>query len=258
MQFINLLFDVLILFVTEVHRNNHRTRSRTNKKDISNVIVRGYSANNNSENHESSITFDKQLLSRRIRSIQRHVLEEEISRPPNPSLSPSEFIQRLLRALQFPDEPLPESGYRTLWRSSSPRWQILIQRSIGAPNHATEETIISALGSALSRPQNQYGILVQGSNHNHNDHNTNKNIVEEEDDYDLVFPGEVLDFQDGTCWLETRLRGKKDHRLLVIIGWQLTRKSDDNAWVVDRIDWQDFRDKFRPGIGREEWMRICG
>ena len=30
------------------------------------------------------------------------------------------------------------------------------------------------------------------------------------------------------------------------------------CWVTDQVTWHDFRDSFRPGIGQEEWPRICG
>ena len=58
------------------------------------------------------------------------------------------------------------------------------------------------------------------------------------------------------------------NELLVMMGWQLRvlvhyEKDDDNdnyrkEYQIDRVDWQDFREQFRPGIGREEWVRICG
>ena len=66
-----------------------------------------------------------------------------------------------------------------------------------------------------------------------------------------------MDYLDGKCWLEAQLRDPASGRLLVILGWSLVQ-NDRREWLIDRIDWQDFRDEFRPGIGREEWMRICG
>jgi hypothetical protein len=39
---------------------------------------------------------------------------------------------------------------------------------------------------------------------------------------------------------------------------QQEEDSSSSAWLVDGIDWQDFRERYRPGIGREEWERICG
>jgi hypothetical protein len=38
----------------------------------------------------------------------------------------------------------------------------------------------------------------------------------------------------------------------------MKRQEDDGAWLIDGIDWQDFWDEYRPGIGREELERICG
>ena len=80
---------------------------------------------------------------------------------------------------------------------------------------------------------------------------------------------ETIDF----CFIESRLRSPKDDSLMVVVGWALKRRrrrrpgysnnldtNDDlnSNWLLDGIDWQDFRDEFRPGIGREEWERICG
>eukprot|EP00536_Pseudo-nitzschia_multiseries_P001571 jgi/Psemu1/181323/e_gw1.19.28.1 len=81
------------------------------------------------------------------------------------------------------------------------------------------------------------------------------------------------------CWIESRLRSPHDDQLLAVVGWSLQRRRIKNTedgynimdtadvdanesllscWLLDGIDWQDFRDDFRPGIGREEWERICG
>jgi hypothetical protein len=56
--------------------------------------------------------------------------------------------------------------------------------------------------------------------------------------------------------VECRLRNKQTDFLLIVIGWSLQQSGD--KWLVDGMDWQDFREKYRPGIGREEWERICG
>jgi len=59
--------------------------------------------------------------------------------------------------------------------------------------------------------------------------------------------------------LECQLRNVHDNSLLVATGWQLKRSRRlDGAWLIDRIDWQDFRDLYRPGVGREEWLRSVG
>jgi len=68
----------------------------------------------------------------------------------------------------------------------------------------------------------------------------------------------ILDYLDGKCWLEAQLRDPKTAgKLWAMLGWSLIQ-NDQKAWLIDCIDWQDFRDDFRPGIGREEWMRNCG
>ena len=121
--------------------------------------------------------------------------------------------------------------------------------TVGAPSCAEEEVVASALGEAIARPNNQFAILV--------DSNCDDNDDAIEPPYAVDFPTGMVDYGDGTCWLECHLRRRKDGALLVDMGWQLQRRSVDGAWLVDQIDWQDFRDEFRPGIGREEWMRVC-
>jgi hypothetical protein len=84
-------------------------------------------------------------------------------------------------------------------------------------------------------------------------------------DSEWHFDTDPVDYYDGTCWVESRLRSRGGE-LLVVVGWSLQQerlwKEDDDGsmvvWLLDNIDWQDFRDEYRPGIGREEWERICG
>mmetsp|Transcript_21782 Transcript_21782/g.33819 ORF Transcript_21782/g.33819 Transcript_21782/m.33819 type:complete len:95 (-) Transcript_21782:31-315(-) len=80
------------------------------------------------------------------------------------------------------------------------------------------------------------------------------------DDHYIEFTHEPVDYlEEGQCWLECRLRSnREDDELLVAIGWTLCRGKEDGSWLIDGVDWQDFRDRHRPGIGREEWERICG
>jgi hypothetical protein len=77
----------------------------------------------------------------------------------------------------------------------------------------------------------------------------------EDDDYLLNFTADPLDYEDGTCWIECRIRSADKDKLLVVTGWSLERRSSDGAWLINGLDWQDFREKYRPGIGREEWER---
>jgi len=97
------------------------------------------------------------------------------------------------------------------------------------------------LGASIERPGNQFTILVGGG---------------EGIRYVIDFPQETLDYYDGSAWLECRLRDDRTDALLAVLGWPMRRREGDGAWLIDGIAWQDFRDDYRPGIGREEWERI--
>ena len=208
--------------------------------------------NLNYSNKKNPYEYDDELQARLAR-VHKDILQREEQRPPNPNLSPRQVIWSLLSALMSPDEPLPEAGFRLLIRTATPEWRNIIRTSIGAPDHANEELIASALGTAVSRPNNQFEILV-GVDADQNAVTFNRKTSS----YCVFFPSDVVDYDDGNCWLECQLRGRLDDKLLVIMGWQMRRREDDDAWLIEGIDWQDFRDEYRPGIGREEWMRICG
>jgi hypothetical protein len=214
------------------------------------TIEMAKSSDDNNRN-DNPVDSSSELLNQRLHKMRAKVYEQQMALPPNPNLSPTEFITAILTHLHRPDHFMPQSGFRTLLRSSSPKWKAALRRSIGVPSDLedaiTEDALISSLASAMTRPKNQYQILV------HDDDN-------EEDDvssYAIYFPGDIVDYLDGNCWLETQLREKESGKLLVIMGWSLVQ-NEKKEWLIDRLDWQDFRDEFRPGIGREEWMRICG
>jgi hypothetical protein len=157
-----------------------------------------------------------------------------------------------LHTLRSCDDPTPDAGIRSLLRASTLHWKRLMYRSVGARpksrmSYKEEADVVSALRSSMGRPNNQYRILLDGED------------GEEEEPYNIVFPSDPVDYMDGTpCWVECQLRRKTDHTLMITMGWQLVKDCENGCWMIDRIDWQDFREKFRPGIGREEWMRICG
>lgn len=192
---------------------------------------------------------DWQVLNQRLEQMRLDVLEQELQRPPNPQLSATEFVQRLLQCVWDNADPLPEAGFRLLLRTATDEWKAALYASVGAPATANQDVVASALGDAMGRPDNQYAILV-GSGGSNNDSDDTRM------EYAPCFPTEPLDYFDGTAWVECHLRDKRDNSLLVSTGWQLKRNAE-GAWMVAGIDWQDFRDQFRPGIGREEWMRIC-
>jgi hypothetical protein len=183
--------------------------------------------------------FDSRSLKGRIRDVKLEIMEEEIRRPPSSNFTPEQLIKEIMDGLLNPFYPLPDSGFRLLLRTATKDWRNKILHSIGATDDADLELVASALGASIGRPDNQFAILVG-----------------EGETFRLDFTSNPLDFNDGTCWVECRLRDKDNDSLLVVTGWNLWKR-EDGAWLVDRIDWQDFRDKFRPGIGREEWMRIC-
>lgn len=229
-----------------------------------------YDDNNHNDNMESLVDQNKPLLSQRLTSLRAQILNEEMTqRPPNPNLEPVEFVKALLSSLMHTDHPLPDSGYRVLIRCSAPRWKEALRKSIGAPVGANEEDMVSALSGSMPRPNNQFGILVDSGDDWKEDHNDDDDEEDQCDNgdyngsvvygnYRLTFPRDVLDWEDGTCWLESQLRDPTSGELFAILGWNLIKREEDGAWIVEWLDWQDFRDAFRPGIGREEWSRICG
>jgi hypothetical protein len=170
------------------------------------------------------------VLRARIVEMRRRELEEGYRRPPNPALQPVEFVSELLRALWNNAEPLPEAGFRLLLRASTKDWRRRLYDAVAAPGHANEEVVASAVGEAMGRPRNQYGILVG-----------------EDELYYASFPTDVLDYGDGTCWVECQLRDKATDALLAILGWELAQRDSDGAWLVSQIDWQDFRGTYGMG-----------
>ena len=88
--------------------------------------------------------------------------------------------------------------------------------------------------------------------------NNSAEFSKEDGYYTIEFPSDTLDYSDGAAWVECRLRDKQSDALLVVLGWSMEQRGSDGSWLIDGIDWQDFREKYRPGIGREEWERICG
>jgi hypothetical protein len=216
-------------------------------------------------NHQFS-SYDMDILQQRLFALHLEILEQEMSRPPNASLDPIEVVKAIMQGLWNSYDPLPDSGFRLLLHSSTPKWRKEILKSLGVPiiNHTNVNTfpkpqksknitkkkdkmvnyelVASALGSSMGRPHNQFAILVG----------------EGDEDYVLDFSAsesQLLDFGDGTCWVECRLRDKTTDELLVLTGWDLIQREDDGAWLVDWIYWQDFREEFRPGIGgRQEWL----
>jgi len=167
---------------------------------------------------------------------------ERINRPPSTTMTPKEVVTSILDSLLSPHDPLPYFGYEILYYTScTDKWKETLRRSVGALDDTEEGLIYRALSTSLERIDTQFGILVGMAE---------ETIVD--------FPFDTLDYYDGTAWLECRLRDEQSDTLLVVLGWSFKQRECDGAWLVNGIDWQDFRETFRPGIGREEWERICG
>jgi len=189
-------------------------------------------------------------LSDRLQTLNRELLEQEWARPPNVNCSPEELIEAILHGLWDADNPFPNSGFLLLLRTATPSWKAAILKSIGAPTHprVSLDLVSAALGTAMARPRNQFGMLVP------NDDDQEATEIP----YSLEFPFDPLDYDDGNAWIECRMRDKKTRNLLVVTGWSLKRREEDGAWTVDSVTWHDLRDEYRPGIGQSEWTRICG
>ena len=237
-------------------------------------------------------TFQNRKQKRMLQSQQQRWYQ-----PPNPLLEePVDFVQAILVAMQERKKNGAWNGALCLLRSSTPSWRKLLLKSVGAPPDATNDQVAPTLQTALERSNNQFAILTMNLDEETTDENdfittigsiqncwdfpSDPVLYKEEDDDDKhEFSDEktkgngIIDY----CWIESRLRSPKDNELLAVVGWSLKRRriiqkqeseksgdfeGDTNdynmCWLLDGIDWQDFRDDFRPGIGREEWERICG
>ena len=174
---------------------------------------------------------------------------ERINRPPSTNMTPKEVVTSILDGLLSPHDPLPYFGYEILYTSCTDEWKETLRKSVGAPDDTEEGLIYRVLSTSIERTDTQFGILV-GMAEERDDGNSG--------DYIVDFPFDTLDYYDGTAWLECRLRDEQSDTLLAVLGWSFKQRDCDGVWLIDGIDWQDFRETFRPGIGREEWERICG
>ena len=189
--------------------------------------------------HEGGTTVDKDLrqLQSRIDEMMAETLWTAQSRgPPNAELGPVEFVQAVLSALEHPDDPFPDHGFRTLIRSSSKKWREQTRKSIGAPPEASEDAIARGLSHAMSRPGSPFALMVDAAS-----------------DGDcclhVSFPSDVLDFEDGTAWILCAFQGINKTPILVT-KWSLVRRESDGAWLIDEIL---FNNLSREEQIEEEW-----
>jgi len=150
----------------------------------------------------------------------------------NPQALVSDFLDGLMH------DPDTTHRMKLLLHSSTHNWRSKIYDAIGAPASANEDMVAEALGAAMQKVDNQFAILLGKG-----------------EEFEIVFPSDPVNYNDGKAWIECRLYSKKDGELLVVSGWELRQSPASGSWLFDRIDWQDFRDAFYPGLGREEWCR---
>mmetsp|Transcript_48332 Transcript_48332/g.54786 ORF Transcript_48332/g.54786 Transcript_48332/m.54786 type:complete len:302 (-) Transcript_48332:494-1399(-) len=227
----------------------------------------------------SSNFLDMNEFQRRKRKILFHNRKQQWHQPPNSLLEdPIHFILAMLKTLQLQRcNSGGGGGTSCLLQASTPSWRRVLFNSVGVTTNATDAEVAFTLQNALERPTNQFAILVNGIDEdevNDNDNDTdNDSRATSISSSCWDFPADPVQFQEyddeknetiDFCWIESRLRSPKDDNLLAVVGWSLTKTSSsidsdlNSFWLLDGIDWQDFRDDFRPGIGREEWERICG
>jgi hypothetical protein len=142
-----------------------------------------------------------------------------------------DFCSDLLTKLKSPN------GAKELLENSAQGWRAAIFDAVGAPSTADETIVAKALADAMGKPNNQFAILLGKG-----------------EKYKTDFPSEPTEYDDGNSFVEIRLyEDNKDSKLLVTMGLQLENKN--GAWLVAKLDWQDFRDEFYPGLSGREWLR---
>jgi len=267
----------------QTHRRQRQQKQQQQQQQNRDVIVIDH------EKLEEQLYQER--FKRRLQQSSKKQLEALSNLPPHSDdprfEDPKNVITSVLEALQTPHIPCPFFGYEVLYGCCTGGWKGVLRRSVGVDfvlqeeheddrtpekreerdedDEEEKEIFLRALSASMERDNNQFGILVGlGTDHDHeplssqtqNNQNDCKN--DEADTYALEFPWDTLDYYDGTAWLECRLRHARTDQLLVVLGFSLQRREEDGRWLIDKMDWQDFREKYRPGIGREEWERICG
>eukprot|EP00986_Skeletonema_menzelii_P008239 scaffold3426_cov205-Skeletonema_menzelii.AAC.1 len=231
------------------------------------TLSMGFAQNNHADAQpQQQLSEEDQLFlerfKRRRNDAALKVESEKLKRPPSNSTyfqDPKNVITSVLDGLLAAHDPIPLFGYEILYQSSTKHWQDVLRKSVGAPEGTETELIYRALSKSMERGgHNQFGILVGlGTDHHNVVASDSSSEIHFNGYYTIEFPWDTLDYYDGTAWLECRLRDRLSDELLCVLGWSL-EKSSDGSWLIDGIDWQDFREKYRPGVGREEWERICG
>ena len=146
--------------------------------------------------------------------------------------SATDFLKQLLPSLSA------GNGGQKLLAASSDSWRSAIFKAVGAPETANKEIVAKALQDAMSKADNQFAILMGKA-----------------EPFVATFPSDVVDYRDdGTAWVECRLRHVDTDDLLVTMGIDI-QQTENGEWLISSLDWQDFRDQFYPGLSGREWLR---
>ena len=179
---------------------------------------------------------DFDLLRKRVSRV-----KEDSLVVPGVGLEPEQVISQTLKLLQHNDEPYCDAGVEVLLRLASDRFKLQLRWLVGSSQKA------GVLSSVFRNPDSQFHLLMCS--------------------YDHHFPLDTYYIDDNRVFVDVQFdapeggggdgKGRKWHGMLAKLGFEMVRR-EDGVWLFDSIIWHDFRDGFRPGIGQEEWPRICG
>jgi hypothetical protein len=153
---------------------------------------------------------------------------------PAKQLDPWDVITLVLGALQRNNFPHPHAGSACLLRFSTDDCRLAgAPASRPAPDQLTNFLSVT-----------QYHLLL-----------------DEAATFD--FPSDCLQLDEEHAFQDMALFSSHDQAAVdAKLGWSLRREPEADGrracWLVSDLTWHDFRPRFRPGIGQEEWPRICG
>lgn len=152
---------------------------------------------------------------RRKLEMEQRVEQEQGRRPPNADLSAQETVREILLGLLQPHDPQRYFGLEILLRACTAEWRAFLCQSVAATANQDDTSVAAALEAAMSRPHNQFRIL----------------LGLEDEGYKIDFPTEPLDYSDGTCWLECRLRANDNDKNELLTGTRLQNKRVGGGWL---------------------------
>lgn len=146
----------------------------------------------------------------------------------------TDFLKELIPSLARGD------GGSQLLGASSDSWRAAIFEAVGASDATMDEAVVATiLQDAMSKSDNQFAILMGKA-----------------EQFVATFPSDVVDYKnDGTAWVECRLRNVDTDELLVTMGISVVQRGGGGGWLISSLDWQDFREQFYPGLSGREWVR---